>query len=309
MPDQVRAVLIDGYGGPEVMRFAAVPKPAPGPGQVLVRLHAAGVNPVDWKVRDGQRRERMPLSFPAILGCDLSGTVEALGEGVEGFAHGEAVFGMLGLHGAFVESVAVPAGHLVPKPGALDHPHAAAVPLAALTAWQALHMGGIAAGKRVLVHAASGGVGGFAVQIANALGAEVVGTSSAANLDYVRALGAADVIDYRARRFEDGLAPVDLVLDLLGGETQDRSWGLIRPGGALISSVGVPEEGHPRRGAVRAARVGVRPVGADLTEIAKLIESGKLLVHLDATIPLSEAAAALERNKMGRTRGKISLLA
>jgi N-ethylmaleimide reductase len=309
MAQTMRAVRIHHYGGPEAMRLDAIAQPRPGAGEVLVQAVAFGINPVDWKIREGLRRDRLTLDLPAVLGCDLSGRVAAVGEGVAGFAPGQDVFAMTGLHGAFAEFVSLPADQVVARPSCLDHLHAAAVPLAALTAWQALRMGGIAPGRRVLIHAAAGGVGGFAVQIAHALGAEVIGTASAGNAAHVRGLGADRVIDYREARFEDAVADVDLVFDLVGGETQDRSWQVLRPDGVLISAVGVPPEGDPRPGGHRNARVGVRPVGADLAAIARLIEDGKLRVHLDAVMPMAEAAEALERNRLGHTRGKIVLAA
>jgi NADPH:quinone reductase-like Zn-dependent oxidoreductase len=307
MAESVRAVRIHDYGGPDMVRLDRIPCPVPQEGAVRVRAHAFGVNPVDWKIREGQRRARMPLALPAVIGCDVAGTVDMVGPGVSGVAVGEPVFAMVGLHGAFAEAVVLPAAQVVRKPERVDFVTAAAVPLAALTAWQGLQLGGIAAGQRVLVHAASGGVGGFALQIARALGAEVIATCSAANMERVRALGASRVIDYASTRFEQAVADMDIVLDLLGGETQDRSWQVLRPDGALISTIGVPDAGDPRPQGRRAARVGVRPVGSDLAEIARLIEAGRIAVHLDAVMPMEQAADALERVRTGHVRGKIAL--
>ncbi len=302
----IHAVRIHDYGGPEMMRWEQVPQPRAAAGEVLVRVHAAGVNPVDWKTREGARRGRGNFELPATLGCDLSGFVEQLSAGVSAFQVGQAVFGMTGLHGAFAELVAIAADKLVAKPAALDHVHAAAVPLAALTAWQALHMAGLAGGQRLLVHAASGGVGGFAVQFARAMGAEVLATTSAANADYVRGLGATRVIDYHAERFEDVAGKVDVVFDLVGGDTQLRSWRVLQPGGFLVSSIAVEDGGERPEGA-RVARVGVRSDGSQLAEITKLIEAGKVRVEVARTLPMAQAAEALELNRQGRTRGKIVL--
>ena len=302
------AVRLHEYGGKDAVKVDEVAPPAPGPGEVLVRVRAAGVNPVDWKIREGQRRERMPLLLPVVLGCDLSGTVEATGAGVSGLHAGDAVFGSTGLHGAFAELVVVKGDQVVRVPPGLDHVKAGAVPLAALTAWQALHLGGVAPGQRVLVHAASGGVGGFAVPLARALGAAVTGTASAANLSYVRQLGAT-ALDYRSDRFEDA-EPFDLVLDLVGGDTQDRSWAVLAPGGVLVSSIAVPAPDDPKLAGRRAVRVGVRPVGADLAEVARLIGTGQVPVHVAATLPFTEAAEALERVRIGLgAPGKLVLVA
>jgi NADPH:quinone reductase-like Zn-dependent oxidoreductase len=305
----MNAVQIADYGGADAVFYGPFPEPSVQPGQVLVRVVAAGVNPVDWKVRQGVRRANIPLELPAVLGCDFSGVVEAVGAEVRDFRPGEAVFGMTGLHGAFSDHVAVDAAQVAAKPAALDHVHAAAVPLAALTAWQALKLAGLAAGGTVLIHAAAGGVGGYAVQIARALGARVIGTASAGKLDYVRRLGAEAVIDYRATRFEDVVHDVDVVLDLIGGETQDRSWAVLKPGGFLVTAVAVPAAGDPRPGGRPHARVGVRAVGEDLKQIAALIEQGRLEVHVARTYPMAEAAAAIEQVGQGHTQGKVVLVA
>lgn len=309
MTGTTNAVHIVDYGGPEVMRFGPLPRPVPAGDEVLIRFRAGGVNPVDWKTREGARRARMPLTMPAILGCDVAGEVLELGPGATGFAPGDAVYAMRGLNGAFGEVVAVKAAHVAPRPATLDAVTAAAVPLAALTAWQALELMGLAAGARVLVHAGAGGVGGFAVQFARARGLEVVATASGANAAYVRGLGASRVVDHRAERFEDALSGMDGVFDLLGGDTQARSWGVLKPDGVLITSVALPEEDHPARAGRRAARVGVTANGAQLREIGRLIDAGEVRVEVAATYPLSEAPTALERSKEGHTRGKIVLVA
>ena len=304
----MNAVQIAAYGGADAAFFGPFPTPSPAPGEVLVRVVAAGVNPIDWKIREGVRRANIPLELPAILGCDLSGVVEAVGEGVGDFRPGQAVCGMKGLHGAFGAFIAIAADQLVEQPQSLDHIHAAALPLAALTAWQGLKLAGLAAGQTVLIHAAAGGVGGFAVQIAKTWGARVIGTASGDRLDYVRDLGADAVIDYRAARFEDQVRGADVVFDLIGGETQDRSWAVLKPDGFLVTAVAAPPPGDPRPGGRRNARVGVRPVGADLEQIAALVEQGRLKVHVERTFPMAEGPAAIEQVRQGHTRGKLVLV-
>ena len=306
MPDTVNAVQITAYGGPEVVLFGPVPAPVPAEDEVLIRLHAAGVNPVDWKTREGMRRSRETIDLPAVIGCDVSGTVVGKGSAVEGFEIGQEVFAMTGLRGAFKEVVAVKADQVAPKPTSIDHVHAAAVPLAALTAWQALDLAELAAGQRILIHAAAGGVGSFAVQLARVRGAEVVGTASARNADYVRSLGANQVIDYRTEAFETATRPVDVVFDLMGGETQARSWQVLKPGGILVTAVMPPAEGAPD--GLRVVRVGVRPLGHQLREIAGLIDAGRVRIHVDRTLPLSDAGDALELVRQGHTRGKVVLV-
>jgi NADPH:quinone reductase-like Zn-dependent oxidoreductase len=308
MSQTMLAVRIHDYGGPDAPRVEAMPRPQPGPGQVLVRVHALGVNPVDWKIREGVRRDRMPLAMPVVLGCDLSGVIEQVGADVSGFAAGDAVFAMTGLYGAFSEFVAVSAACVARKPESLDHVRAAATPLAALTAWQGLELAGLKAGQRVLVLAGGGGVGGFAVQIAAALGAHVVATASTEKLDYVRSLGAEQVVDYRTTAFERAVSDFDVVFDLLGEETQARAWHVLKPGGVLVSAVAVPAQDELAARGVRAARVGVRADGGQLRRIAELIDAGRIRVHVEATYPLAQAAQAIERVKGGRTRGKIVLL-
>jgi NADPH:quinone reductase-like Zn-dependent oxidoreductase len=301
----VHAIRIHAYGGPEMMRWEAVPAPVAGHGEVVVAVRAASVNPVDWKTRDGLRRGRSTLELPATLGCDLAGVVEQVGPGVKALQVGQPVFGMTGLNGAFAEFVALPAAYLAPKPANLNFNQAAAVPLAALTAWQALNMAGLTRGQRILVHAAAGGVGSFAVQLARCLGAAVVATTSAANIEFVRSLGAAEAVDYQAEPFEKVVAPVDVVLDLLGGDTQARSWQLLKPGGFLVTTVAVDD--GKRSEDVRAARVGVTANGGQLAEIGRLIEAGQVRVEVARTVAMSNAAEALEANRAGRTRGKIVL--
>ncbi|WP_055601272.1 NADP-dependent oxidoreductase [Streptomyces aureus] len=304
----MRAVVVEQWGGPENLVEREVERPEPGLGEVLVRVHAAGVNPVDWKTRAGGALIEWG-AVPAV-GWDVSGTVEAVGPGVGIFRPGDEVFGMPLFPrqaGGYAEYVVAPARHLAPKPASLTHVEAAALPLAALTAWQALvDAADVRTGERVLVHAAAGGVGHLAVQIAKARGAYVIGTASAGKHDLVRELGADEVVDYRETRFEDVLSDVDVVLDGIGGETAERSLKVLRDGGRLITLPG-PDDVPAARDGVRAAWVLVEPDHLGLREIAALVEQGRLRPVVDLVVPLAEAAKAHTIGEQGRTTGKIVL--
>jgi len=304
----MKAVRFHAYGGPEVLAYEEAPTPVPQAGQVLVRVHAAGVNPVDWKVREGYLRAALDLPMPVTPGGDVSGVVEAIGPGVSDLKPGDVVFGGTGLLGGYAEYAAINAGFLTAKPKSLDHVQAASVPLAAMTGWQALFdKGGLVKGQRVLIHAAAGGIGTFAVQFARHRGAHVIGTASVGNLDYVKQLGAHEVVDYRASRFEDVVRDVDLVLDLIGGDAEARSWSVLKPGGILVSVVGEPSQEKAKEAGVRASSIYLSPNNVQLREIAALIDSGHVRTTVSATFPLSEAAAAQDSSRTGRTRGKIVL--
>ncbi|MEU5915023.1 NADP-dependent oxidoreductase [Streptomyces sp. NPDC047141] len=304
----MRAVVVEEWGGPEKLVEREVERPEPGLNEVLVRVHAAGVNPVDWKTRASGGL--IEWGAPAVVGWDVSGTVEAVGPGVGGLRPGDEVFGMPLFPrqaGGYAEYVVAPARHLAPKPASLSHVEAAALPLAALTAWQALvDAADVRPGERVLVHAAAGGVGHFAVQIAKARGAYVIGTASAAKHGLLRELGADEVIDYREAPFEDVVSEVDVVLDGLGGETAERSLKVLRSGGRLITLPG-PDDVPAAPDGVRAVWVLVEPDHLGLREIAALVESGALRPVVDTVLPLSEAAKAHELGERGRTTGKIVL--
>ncbi|MFE0644110.1 NADP-dependent oxidoreductase [Streptomyces sp. NPDC058877] len=304
----MRAMVVEQWGGPENLVEREVERPEPGLNEVLVRVHAAGVNPVDWKTRASGAL--VAWGDVPVVGWDVSGTVEAVGPGVGAFRPGDEVFGMPLFPrqaGGYAEYVVAPSRHLAPKPSSLTHVEAAALPLAALTAWQALvDTADVRPGERVLVHAAAGGVGHFAVQIAKARGAYVIGTASAAKHDLVRELGADEVIDYRAERFEDVASDVDVVLDGLGGETAERSLTVLRPGGRLVTLPG-PDDVPGAHDAVRALWMLVEPDHLGLREIAALVDRGALRPVVDAVLPLSEAAKAHEMGERGRTTGKIVL--
>jgi NADPH:quinone reductase-like Zn-dependent oxidoreductase len=305
----MKAIRFHEPGGPEVLKLEELPRPVPKAGEVLVKVHAAGVNPVDWKIRqNGGKGFGPPL--PQIPGFDIAGVVAEVGPDVKGFAAGEAVFGYLSLQrgGAYAEYAIALEGELARKPEGLSFGEAAAVPLAALTAWQALvDTAKVSEGQAVLVHAAAGGVGHFAVQIAKGLDAHVLATASAKNHEFLKGLGADEVIDYTAERFEEKAQGVDVVLDAVGGETQTRSLGVLAPGGILVSIVGAPPKAELERRGVRGVGILVRPDGKQLAEIARWIEAGKLRAEVGATFPLAEAAKAHELSQGGHARGKIVL--
>jgi len=306
----LKAVRIHRYGGAEVLSYEELPKPEPGPGELLVRVHAAGVNPIDWKIREGHYKLVMRLPLPIVLGWDVSGVVAAVGAGVAGFRRGDAVFARPDIKrgGTYAEYVAIRASDAALKPKAIDHVHAAAVPLAGLTAWQGLFdKAGLREGQRVLVHAAAGGVGHFAVQLAKWKGAFVAGTASGRNEALVRSLGADQVVDYTRERFEDVVAPVDVVLDTLGGDAGRRSWKTLKRGGTLVSVLDIAV---PLKGALRLKRgrfLLIKPNADQLGFIAGLIDAGRVKPLVENVFPLAEARRAHELSQSGRVRGKIVL--
>ncbi|GIE90136.1 NADP-dependent oxidoreductase [Actinoplanes regularis] len=298
-------------GGPEVLRLTELPRPAPGPGEILVAVHAAGLNPTDFK----HRASRVFLPPPPFtLGWDVSGTVAATGFGVTLVRPGDEVFGMLPYPygaGSHAEFVTGPARAFVAKPAGIDHVQAAALPLAALTAWQALvETAGVRAGQRVLIHAAAGGVGHLAVQIAKERGAHVTGTASAAKHDFLRELGADSCIDYHSGDFTGGGERFDVVLDAVGGETTLRSVEVLRPGGLLVSLLPVAGDtlAAAERARVRAVVLLVEHDQAGMRAVAELVDRGRLRAHVCATFPLAEGARAHAAGETGRTTGKIVII-
>ncbi|MEU4340916.1 NADP-dependent oxidoreductase [Nocardia sp. NPDC023852] len=286
------------FGGPEVLDIEEVDRPRPGAGEVLIRVAATSVNPADWKVRAGLLdRIGEPL---LTLGFDVSGIIEELGPGVDRFGVGDAVYGMV-FGGANAEYVVVQVHTLAPKPHHIDHVHAAALPTAALTAWQALAAIGVE--QRILVHAAAGGVGHLAVQMAKHRGAYVIGTARAVNHEYLRGLGADELIDYTATDFGTAVRDLDIVLDLVGGEYGSRSARVLRADGRLIDTQGSDAEDDPRY-----ERFYVEPSGVSLREIATMVEHGYLGVTIDQVLPLAEIAKAHQISESGRVRGKIVLV-
>jgi len=306
----MKAIRLHSHGGPDVLVMEEMPRPQVGAGEVLIRVHAAGVNPLDWKVRAGHVRAWLEHSLPLIPGWDVSGVVEALAPDVTAFKIGDEVYGMLDFlrDGAYAEYVATRTLNLAFKPSSIDYTQAAAVPLASLTAWQSLfEVAGLKSGQTVLIHGAAGGVGHFAVQFAKWKEAKVIGTASAGNEDFLRELGADEVIDYRSTRFEKAVQDVDVVLDTIGGDTQQRSWQVLRKGGILVATLGIssPESAHDR--GVRGEGIMVHPDAAQLTQIAALIDAGDLKPSATTILPLAEAARAHEVSQKGHVRGKIVL--
>ncbi|MGP4045231.1 NADP-dependent oxidoreductase [Streptomyces sp. 2A115] len=296
------------FGGPDVLVIEERERPVPAPGEILLRVRAVGVNPVDWLVRSGTA----PIygDPPFTLGRDVSGVIEATGEGVTPFRPGDEVFGKIPA-GGYAEHVTAPADHFAAKPTTLDHVHAAAAPTATLTAWQALiDIAQVAPGKRVLVHAAAGGVGHAAVQIAKAEGAYVIGTARADKHGFLYNLGADEAVDYTVTDFAAAVRDMDVALDLIGGDYGPRTLNTLRPGGLLIAAIpgdlGLSPEDVEARG-MRFAVVRAEPSGARLEKIASLLANDRVRIHVDAVLPLTEAAKAHELGEAGHTKGKIVL--
>jgi NADPH:quinone reductase-like Zn-dependent oxidoreductase len=309
-PSEMSAVRIARHGPPEVLELWRGPVPDAGPGEALVAVAAAGVNPVDAKTRAGGGVAALnPL--PTVLGWDLAGHVVAVGEGVDALWLGERVCGLLRFPrpaGCYAEYVAAPVAELARAPRSIDLGDAAGLPLAGLTALQALtEHGRVLRGDRVLVHAGAGGVGHLAVQVAKVLGAHVTATASAANLDYLRELGADEAIDYRARPFERGLEKVAVAVDPVGGEVGRRSLATLRPGGTLVALSDDPDQALAAEHGVEAKRIRVHPDAAGLDRLARLVDSGRLGLTVAARLPLQRAGEAHELVQSGHLRGKALL--
>jgi NADPH:quinone reductase-like Zn-dependent oxidoreductase len=307
----MKAVRFHDFGDVSVLKYEEAPRPIPGNGEVLVRVHAAGVNPIDSMVRAGYLRSMIPHSLPLIPGWDLSGTVEQLGAGVKHFSVGDGVYGQLDVtrNGAYAEYVATAADRIGKKPGKLEHTGAAAVPVAAMAAWQGLFGAGaieLKAGQTLLIHGAAGGVGTFAVQLAKSRGARVIGTGSAGSESFLRELGVDQFIDYNKDPFERVIKEVDAVLDSIGGETQARSWGIIKRGGALASLVGDRWTGTPEASIRKTAVFGAL-AAPQLGQITRLIDEGLVKPVISQILPLSEARKAHEMIEGRHTHGKIIL--
>ncbi len=305
----MKAICFHEYGGPEVLKYENVPRPEPQHGQVLIQVRAAAVNPVDWKIREGWLASMIPLQFPTIAGTDVAGVVMATGQGVTDFRVGQDVYGFVGIgSGAYAEYTTATIETIALQPRTLDYVQAASVPLVATTAWQALfEAGGLKEGQTVLVHGGAGGVGTFAVQLAKMKGAYVLATASSQNVEFVKGLGADEVIDYTTTRFETVAHHVDVVLDVIGGETEQRSWGVLKPGGILVSTLGPPSQEDAAKHRVRAAFVQAQPTAGLLKEIARLLDSGQIKPNVGKMFPMEQARQAQELKQHGHTRGKIVL--
>ena len=306
---KTRKVRIHRFGGPDVLRVDEVEPSMPDARQVLVSVKAASINPVDFKIRNGKYPAVKEDRLPYTLGRDVSGVVEKCGAQATRFKIGDEVAGIVGIGGGgYAEKAVLDEAAIARKPQEIDHAHAAAIPLAGQTAWQGLfRYGQLKAGQAVLIHGGAGGVGHFAVQFAKAKGARVLTTVSTDNLPFARTLGADVVIDYKTQRFEELAQDLDMVFDLVDGETRERSWKLLKKGGVLVSTLTEPSEDTAARHAVRALRYTVEADGNELEEILSLAASGRVKPHVQKTYPLEEAAQALNSVEQGDSVGKIVL--
>jgi NADPH:quinone reductase-like Zn-dependent oxidoreductase len=308
MPDTMTAVRIHGYGDRSVLRYEPAPRQKAADDELLVRVVAAAVNPVDWKIREGFLKEMIPHQLPLTLGWDFAGVVETVGAGVTGFSVGDAVYARPDLtrDGSYAEYITVRASEVALKPTTISFADAASLPLAAITAWESLFTAGeLSEGQTVLIHAGAGGVGSLAVQLAKWRGARVIATASAANHALVESLGADEVIDYRDAPFGSRVADVDLVFDTIGGQVQEDSWSVIRPEGTLVSVVEPPTEERAAKAGVKGKFVFIQPSAEILDKLSVLVDTGVVRPVVGAEFALSDIAAAHALSESGRARGKI----
>jgi NADPH:quinone reductase-like Zn-dependent oxidoreductase len=303
----MKAVRIHRFGPPEVISFDDVPKPEPGRGEVVVRVNAAGVGPWDALIRSG--KSVLPQPLPLILGSDVSGEIDSLGPGVANLKVGDEVFGVTNerFTGAYAEYAVAKAAMIAPKPKTLNHVHAASVPVIAVTAWQmVVDFAQLSSGQAVLIHGGAGNVGGYAVQLAKRAGAVVIATASSENAPHVRRLGADGVVDYRARRFEERVKEINAVLDTVGGETLDRSYGVLKRGGIVVSSAAQPSQEKAEQYGVRAVFFLVQVTTERLTMIGEMIDAGALQSEVGEVLWLDEARQGHEMLEGApHRRGKI----
>lgn len=304
----MKAAQINGYGGKEVLKTVNdAPKPQADAGQVLIEVYAAAVNPFDWKVREGYLKDAVPLQFPATLGGDLAGVVAELGEGVDSFKIGDEVYGQanaLSGQGSYAEFSPVKAEQLALKPKNADFVTSAALPLAAVSAYQALvEHAHLQNGQKILIQGGAGGIGSFAIQIAKGLGAHVAATVSAEDADFVKSLGADEVINYKTQKFEALITGYDAVFDTVGSETYTKSYKVLKPAGIIVSMTEQPKEELVKKYNVQAIQQGTKTTSEKLTEIAELVDQGKLKANVDKVFSLDEAAEALAYIQ-GSHRGK-----
>lgn len=306
----MKAIVINTYGNEDVLNYVDVDRPEPKADEVLVKVRVAAVNPADWKIRDGMG-ERFGLKLPLILGGDIAGTIEEVGVEVENFKQGDAVYGMTvsgGFSGGYAEYAVAKVDAIAPKPESITFEEAAAIPIVALTAWQAMFdLANLSSGQTILITGASGGVGSMAVQLAKAKGAIAIGTASGKNEKFVRDLGADEFVDYTRQPFEEVVKDVDVVFDTIGSDTQERAFQTLKKGGFLVTSAQTPSAEKAKEFGVEAAFVFCKPNAGQLAEINRLIEEGKLKIHIETILPLTEVKKAHQLSVMGRTRGKIVL--
>jgi NADPH:quinone reductase-like Zn-dependent oxidoreductase len=305
----MKAIVINEYGNEDVLNYIDVDRPEPKADEVLVKVHAAAINPADWKIRDGMG-EQFGFKLPLILGGDIAGTIEAVGVEIKNFKQGDAVYGMTlsNLSGAYAEYAVAKADAIALKPNELNFEEAAAIPIGALTAWQAIFdLANLSSGQRILITGASGGVGSMAVQLAKAKGAIVIATASGKNEQFVRHLGADEFVDYTKQRFEEVVKDVDVVFDTVGGDTLERAFQTLKKGGFLVASAQTPSEEKAKKFGVESAWVLCQSNAEQLAQINQLIKEGKLKVHVETVLPLTEVKKAHQLSQSGRTRGKIVL--
>jgi NADPH:quinone reductase-like Zn-dependent oxidoreductase len=304
----MKAVVAHEYGAPQVLKFEDVPRPEPSEDEALVRVIASSVNPADPLTLSGKYAREFGTHLPLIPGYDIAGVVEKTGANVTKFKVGDAVYGYPTFGGGWADYVTVKESEVAAKPRSLNFVEAAAVPMGALTAWQALvDVAKVRPGQTVLIHGGSGGVGSFAIQIAKARGARVIATASTANQDLLKQLGADVAVDYTKTKFEDVVKDVDVALDPVGKETLARSYNVVKKGGIVMSLVARPDPAELQKHGIRGAGISVHPDGEDLAEIAQLIDAGKIKPIVTQVLPLSEAIAAQQQAATHHTRGKVVL--
>lgn len=302
----MKAIQIRSYGGSDQMKLEEAPSPQAEAGQVLVRIHGAGVNPVDWKIREGLRKQMHTDRFPMTLGQDFAGEVLEAGDGVTEFGRGDRVFGFAS--GSYAELAAVPVEKIARVPEGMDYVTAASIPTAGLTAFQILAREiQPRRGDSILIHGAAGGVGSFAVQIAKHFGARVIANASGTDEKYLRSIGADAVIDYHARKFENVVHDLDAVIDLVGGDVCERSYAVVKRGGVLVTTTHAADPGKAEKLGIRAVNFLMKADGGDLAALARLVENGAVKPRIYRVFPLGEARDAQDLNQQGRTHGKVVL--
>lgn len=306
----MKAVRIHKYGNSGELIFEDAPMPMVGANDLLIKVVATSVNPVDWKIREGHLKEMVSYSMPVILGWDVSGIVESIGKDVTKFKVGDAVFSRPDVKrdGTYAEFVAVDEGEVAFKPKTISHVESASLPLAGITAWEALFTTAkLSSDQKILIHGGSGGVGSLAVQLAKSRGAYVISTTSTKNLALVKSLGADDVIDYKTQKFEEIVTEVDVVFDTVGGEVQERSWSVLKQDGILVSIVSQPSDEAAEKHKVRSAFIFIEPNAEILTQITEMVDEGKVRPIVGAEFALADIAKAHKLSESGHSVGKIVL--
>jgi len=302
----MKAVRIHEYGDAGALKLEETPRPKITAGQILVKIRDAGVNPVDWKIREGRLKDRMPASFPLTIGQDFAGEVAELGNGVDRFAVGDRVFGFA--TGAYAEYAAASVSEVAKAPQSMSFEVAASLPTAGLTALQLIRdVVKARKGMTILIHGAAGGVGSFATQIARGLGAKVIGTAADEDVSYLKSLGVEQVIDYKRERFEDKARELDAVVDLVGGDTLARSYSIVKKGGVLVSTVQQVDESAAKQAGVNASYFIMKRSAQDLAELAKLVDQGVVKPRVSRTMDLAQAKDAQELSETGQSHGKFIL--